>query len=592
MGNRRKIKKIIYPFFFLLLSGITACQADNKSQSAFQSKPLSNAEKTDASARQNWVPMEMPAMPGIELGYAYDMTSGEFMPNRCIEFAPVENTAQTSSVSMHKITDKTDIIKNLNMSGSASLKSVLGSGSAQASLLRESNVSTTSSTLMLHAQVTNGSLSVGPSTYGYYARPAYPELKDQKNLIQKSTTPATRLSSTVTLSDWAQKLWNEDETVTKDNFRKYCGDGFISKIESGADVVAMFSFTSKDAAEHTAMSASLEAKYLGGSLSTKAKAEIDQVTANTNLSIEYTQLGGGGGLLPTTEEGLQSKLSTLTLEAASSPRFHTMTVSPYPDLPPNDPSPTYAEIADWYWVLNYVINEMNKILSDETRSYPKLDEKNKPVYCGNYYWYEKPGTYNSSGMLDNLQKVRKVIFSALNNTFKPTTTAAREALFQNPPVKTDPSFNAIRIFRDYPSDPKPPPVEPEVNKELLDWLQQFLPDGFTSPHILKILLAAPRNACPVQYTPVTGVSFSPDFNKIDCVSPVSAPHDVYSVSQLIMQWYLAPQVNRACQADPASSLCLNYSDFGKLTLFLMQHYPSNYPTYTGKIACTTIGELP
>lgn len=542
---------------------LSAC----KEQVALKSV-VNRQEKTNiSSASVDVLPQVTSAVPGIELGYAWDSEMGEYLPNRCISFAPVEQTAQTSTITMSQISDQTDIMRHLNISASASLKTVVASGSMHASLMRDVHISGKSTTFMLHAKVTNGVISAGPASGGYHARKAFPPLEGLERPFAKSE-PQTPDNSTVMLTPWAQKLFNKSEA----GFKEKCGDSYISQIQSGADVVSLFSFTSKSSEHKEAVEASLKAKYLGGQVSSKLSEHTETQFKETDIRMHYIQLGGGGGILPIQEKDLSGKLSTLTLEAESNPRFHTMTITPYPTVSHTPKDPIYEAIAEYYWVLSYVANEMRAIQHTEAKGlwYPPSS--------GQYYWYippDAPLQESQLGHIDRIEAVRALIYRAIHSHYKPSSATATEKI--NAPIIKKAGY---QIFKNWPSPPAVPPENIALDKNFLEFLRKLLPPGTTNPHTLKLLLSAPLAACPsTEY--LTGEMFVVTMaftnGSGQCFSPNQRmQHPLLNhplgVGSLLVQWYLMPQSDRACMEDPSSHLCMDFSDYKNLISFLRTQY--------------------
>ena len=122
----------------------------------------------------------------VELGMGWDSRRGEVVPNVCIKFSPVKSSGQELKLSMREVSDKSEIMDSLGVSAEISVKTMFASGSAQASFASNSKVSSSSTTLMLHASVDNGEIFVGPTESSGIPRSAYPKIvEDTLSYLQR-----------------------------------------------------------------------------------------------------------------------------------------------------------------------------------------------------------------------------------------------------------------------------------------------------------------------------------------------------------------------------------------------------------------------
>ncbi|WP_421851432.1 hypothetical protein [Oricola sp.] len=310
---------------------------------------------------------------GMELGYGWDSRFGILIPARCVEFAPVSLTGQTTSVRLSDVSDKSEIMESLGVSASVAVNSVFAKGSAKASFARNSTVSGSSQTILLDAMVLNGTIFAGPVRPTEPSRTAYPYVDPAENttLASADAQPATRrdglAQSGLSLKPWAVRLLRENRA----GFRRACGDAFIASIDTGASLVATFTIKSSNKAVADKAKAAIKGNYGAVAASAEASMQRSSDISTASTEIRVMQVGGSSGAIPVTQEGLQAKLGNLALEAARAPIFQTMTVSSYEGLVNWPADQTLATdrddaevIADYYWFLASFYDSIEDVLEN------------------------------------------------------------------------------------------------------------------------------------------------------------------------------------------------------------------------------------
>lgn len=79
-------------------------------------------------------------------------------------------------------------------------------------------------------------------------------------------------------------------------FRTAHGDGFISSVYFGGELVALMEFSFKSEQEREEFRVKASAKYGAGSGSASVSSDITDLTKNSSVKVSYAQTGGTGGL--------------------------------------------------------------------------------------------------------------------------------------------------------------------------------------------------------------------------------------------------------------------------------------------------------
>lgn len=273
---------------------------------------------------------------GVELGLGWDSQRAEVIPNRCIRFAPVREEGQTIRMRLKEVSDASELMEQLSVSAGMSIKSAVGSASAQGKFASKTRVSSSSNSLLIQATVDNGVLFVGPSQPLDPVRSAYP-VKEKSGSKPPWWVNAGGVSSVVGLTEEALDILGDGSAKNLREFERHCGDSFVSAIYSGAELIAVMSVKTKSRAKaktaQSCVKAKLSAWGAKGEASTCTDSASDQKDGSTEVTVDFTQIGGAGGKIPMNQEGFLAKLNDLPSEAQAGPQFHSMDVTAYSDLP-------------------------------------------------------------------------------------------------------------------------------------------------------------------------------------------------------------------------------------------------------------------
>lgn len=311
---------------------------------------------------------------GVALGLGWNSQTAEIIPNRCIEFAPIEETGQSIEMQISDVSDSSDVAERLNVSASMAIKSKFGSASAKAKFSTSSKVSATSNSILVRASVENGVMFVGPPRPPELTRHAFSRTGSvsRKYVSSDRVWTGENLPREVTLTERARDMLGSGSVNDLKEFQRYCGDTYVSSIYSGAELLAILSFRSSSQSEAKAAKVSAKAAFSAWGASASGSASVggaSQIaTTNAETEIEFTQTGGSGGIIPTSTEEFFEKLHALPSEALRGPEFHSMNVSSYTDLPgwPQDISLNVQDESLETILTNYyaTLNSINILIDD------------------------------------------------------------------------------------------------------------------------------------------------------------------------------------------------------------------------------------
>ncbi len=317
---------------------------------------------------------------GVELGLGWDSQQARIIHNRCILFAPVHEAGQSIRMELHDVSDTSEVMDSLGVSASMSVKTLAGSGSAQASFARKSKVSTSKSSLLIRATVDNGVLFAAPSYPPEVSRYAHAQPGEEFREPESNwwaQDHRDELSHMIRLTEEAAELLGDGSNEEVRAFERHCGDSFVSAIYSGAELIAVASKTSTDSSSSKDFRSSMRADFSAWGAKLKASTDTSGSQSKhdikTSADIQFTQIGGRGGIIPTNAQEFMDKVQQLPLEAEKGPHFHSMEVTPYHDLPlwpaslplQVDDDPAQATLINYYWTMQSIEQQIDDLLLTE-----------------------------------------------------------------------------------------------------------------------------------------------------------------------------------------------------------------------------------
>ncbi len=450
---------------------------------------------------------------GVELGLGWDSQRAEIIPNRCIRFAPVREEGQTIRMQLQEVSDSSELMEQLGVSAGMSIKSALGSASAQGKFASKTKITSSSNSLLIQATVDNGVLFVGPSQPLDPVRSAYP-LKEHNSSRPPWWINAANVSPLIGLTDEALDTLGSGDAKNLREFERLCGDSFVSAIYSGAELIAVVSVRSQSRSKaksaQSCVKAKLSAWGVTGETNACTESGTDQASGSTEVTVDFTQIGGAGGKIPMNQEGFLAKLNDLPAEARTGPQFHSMDLTPYSDLP-NWPhaiamdttdDPEEALLVNFYYTLTSVQHSLQDALD------------NPEQYVGE-------DSAQLKSLQDEVMTYRRDIFHTLQDIHRLAGIPTEVPFLFGLLTRTD--AEAVR-------------QKTQLARRLLAQKTRLVAfnGGSENPNLIKLKLPMPCTAlesCTGTRCAISGGD--------------------------IVDYYVGRQSRRICQTDPASSECLN-----------------------------------
>lgn len=474
---------------------------------------------------------------GVELGLGWDSATGTLVPSRCIRFAPIQEGGQVLSLDLDEVTDSSELAENLDVSAEATVDGMLGSATAKAEFVKNGNVKASSTTFSLRATAQNGTLFAGPLMPPENRRYAFTSVEKQLIPIWMQDGSDDDKDLSVRLEEWALDILKKKEGEKL--FRKYCGDNYISAITSGAELLAVITFETKEETTKESLSASIEGSYSIASGAASLDLDHSEEAKSSHLKVSYLQVGGARGAIPTTNEGLKRKLSVLANEAADAPVFYEIGIKDYEDLP-NWPTDSDAPTDH---------DELTELLSDRDLALYTLYRHLQSVITA-------PGEYSIvpdqelfepryrmlADFQDRILVVRKLIAE-----FQQQRHLLELSMLRGEPMGDTKKIIAITnslIAIDLP-DVKNTTLKPAITdyKTALINVRKYL----KQLNVPKMRLWLPLP------------------------SHISTPEKDQYASTLV-QFYLGKQSRRACERNPIDESCLNNSELREMEFDVSPNY--------------------
>jgi hypothetical protein len=279
---------------------------------------------------------------GIELGQGWSSNEGRKMNPRCIVFSPRQDPAEETVFDSKQVVDKSLLMEQLDVSAEARVKAIVGSGGAKVHYVSSVQVDQEQSNFSAHARVDNGAYYVAPQQNG--------QIDLSEHYAQMARTNLAE-------------------------FRRECGDSYVSAIYGGAEIWAFLTFHVYSIDEKKAISESIDGSGWGGVVSASGEANktMRRYSESKQFTVSYYKGGGNGDPIATDQEGLINAIKSLPNSAKSAPKYFTITVERYDRLPswPDKKSDwlytNYEDIASQYEKLsslNDSVETMIKTPSD------------------------------------------------------------------------------------------------------------------------------------------------------------------------------------------------------------------------------------
>ncbi|MCW8884271.1 MAG: hypothetical protein OQK12_03320, partial [Motiliproteus sp.] len=370
-----------------------------------------------------------------------------------------------------------------------------------------------------NASVTNGAIFAAPAETVATTRSAFPAIGAEPGKVSNQNN-----SGKLTFEPWALSLMKKPE-----EFRAYCGDGYVSAITSGAKLLASFTLTSTNKSQRTAAAAKLKASYGPANISGSSSAKNNADTSSVQTHIRYMQIGGAEGAIATTKAALDDKLAKLAEEAFKSPRFQDMRITPYAQMAEwrgndqwRDADDEYEIIAETYWQLATLTDDIEYIIANYSNYHPKTGRNKEQL----------------ANFLDDILLLQRTIYTALSDEAADRATPPTQkslSLF-SAPLQTKlvlPNSINLELISKNPS-----------LGQLALQLKKALPDGNAA--LLRINLPVPISVLPKEKNK-KAISYTNE-----------------QLQAAVISTYITPLARRACRRDPTDNSCMSYAQLKKV----------------------------
>lgn len=256
----------------------------------------------EAMAKGALAPREVDYPPeGVGLGNGWDSQLGRKTSVEAVVFKEIDEPSPSQAKDFYtcQILNRSNLLQELDISAEGSYEGWGAKVSAKAEFSSEVKVNELSQSFVAHAVV--------------------------RNVARRADT----LEGAIDLKPKYAKMAQEDPA----EFRRRCGDCYVSSIEGGAELVAVLTFHVTDRAEKKKIAASMEGSGWGANLSGEVGSNIETYSKNEQLTIRYCQSGGSGDALPTDLHEIVEKIKELPSLAAASPYPYKIGLKRYDTLP-------------------------------------------------------------------------------------------------------------------------------------------------------------------------------------------------------------------------------------------------------------------
>lgn len=236
---------------------------------------------------------------GVVLGQGWDSVTDKPTPSTCISFSHREVGGQTAHVENKRIFESDTLRHEVGQSYSASAKASFGIGGGGASYKQEflntSEVNNQFVNLLVKAEVQNGAEFVSPD--------GTPKgIIELTGFAQEIVKPKSR-------GFLAQVKPDINEFV------RQCGDSFVSSIQRGASLFALYQFASKTKSDSEKKTTTIDVNgsYMAfsGSASTSNSDTKSAISKNEVTGLKYMHTAHRGLHLPNNEESIASSIASL-----------------------------------------------------------------------------------------------------------------------------------------------------------------------------------------------------------------------------------------------------------------------------------------
>jgi len=268
---------------------------------------------------------------GISEGDGWSSIRSSPTLTNCIHFEIDTGGGQRAEVHAERIMDSNSLRKEIGVTAEMQAKADFGIGgggaSYKTSFVKSSSVSNSSINLLYKVNVVNGRTFVKPADYF--------ENKETGEII---ATPGFILKPAAAEHLGFDPFSTNVTSEQLEQFAQYCGDSFVSSIETGAEAYALYEVSESKARDKkdSETEAGVEVNYasFGGSASLKSSELVEKIRTNKVKNINYFHASHRGVLLPYNEDSIYSSIEYIGAASEISEAFPIhFYVTRYDELP-------------------------------------------------------------------------------------------------------------------------------------------------------------------------------------------------------------------------------------------------------------------
>jgi len=424
--------------FVALLIGVAACKEPPNPTDAPRSAGL---------PQPNHVRLVEYPVDAVDLGQGWHEEQAVKAVATCIDFKPLADSGQEQTMRISVVTDRSDLMDQLDVSAEVQVKAIAYSVSGKARYAQTVAIKSESLDFVAHARVDNGVEYTGPAEVGGMKR--------------------------IDLTPRYRELARRDRAA----FERECGDGFVSAIHAGAELTAILSFAAQSSNDRREIEAAMKGSGWGFEAEGKASKTMQSYAAKSALTISYHQTGGQGNPIPTDQAQFLQAIQGLPALAAQDGVNYRIRVQSYRSLP-GYPTVEEAEegsfrreLATSYGRLASLRDDVVEIL--ESLESPEIKDK-KVVPADDYVDFRADVVAQMRGLHDEItKKLRELTrFAAecsyLNNS--PQASLRAQCAFPAALSATRDYDYRIRlpVLRNQTAAPTGTPTAPQIKNAIIE----------------------------------------------------------------------------------------------------------------------------
>lgn len=306
----------------------------------------------------------------VSLGYGWNFISSNVKATSCVTGKPATDTPRTTYQTVGDFSDNSTLAKALKISASAQASFIIGSAEAQTSYALNQNSSLSLNRVAIYASIrdlnalTGTEVSLPPS-----------------ELNAKS--PPLSTENSVVITPKGIELKPEYVKMLIDNdiksFEMACGGGYVQAKETGADLIAFYSYDTSSLDSQRQVIGSLKGSVLGQSASAGVDSLIKTVNESSAQLIDYRQFGGSPTALPVNKDGFLTAIKefpkTITKENSKLYKLYVASYGPetIANWPPNiaplaiNANSSLSKLVEQYWLADAIYRQLEIVIAEPNK---------------------------------------------------------------------------------------------------------------------------------------------------------------------------------------------------------------------------------